>query len=236
MQKIRGLMKKKLLTAAFILFNITSTFAADHPAKPRKLNVAEYKTMLPEKCRFENPPFSDIFNCATQTFSIKGSPVNPAIIEEFLGSIEDRSNVAMAFNLINAQDSSRFLHEENSISINKYDNFIEIESLNKEGDGFSYRVEGITKKGYHVLSTKTWSKDGSGIFASLLIVKLEKDQAFNDGDIEKTLLLKNYGQIIIGDRNDFEIEIKGNTLKINSPNSTGEQNSESREIDLSKIY
>jgi hypothetical protein len=92
----------------------------------------------------------------------------------------------------------------------------------KEEHSFSYTVEGVTENGVFVLQAQEWGGGGTGVFPSLLFVRIRQDMGFGelkDDKLDltrKRILIEILGEIPLGDRVSSDIKIDGNTVMIQS--------------------
>jgi hypothetical protein len=216
-----------LVTLLFLGCFSTNTFG----------NATE-QSNLPKECLTKDAPFETLKSCAEKYFVVYGEAINPKIIEELNGLISDSHSQVISIDLLNSQNSNRFFNAD-PISIEKHGQFYKVtkKSTPVKDDAastFSYAVEGHTKNGIYIIKTVE-SGGGSGVFPTLLFLKLREDKSLDVGKLklnkniqhikrtEKRLLLDIIGSLALGDRSQSTISIKENSLFIEKENHLDEK-------------
>ncbi len=80
------------------------------------------------------------------------------------------------------------------------------------GNGFfEYRRLGMSSTGVHVLEVFACT-GGSGVFKSLLFVRLERDRLRDEHAPKVRTILRSMGSVTLGDRDDGEIKMVGDQV------------------------
>ena len=154
--------------------------------------------------------------------------VNPRILHEMGGWLSDTGDLVVAINLTDANDSNRFSTSGDEVEALQSAGRCPFVWWRKapEADGwsresFGYRYIGMTDSGVLVLKTAS-SGGGSGTFMDLLFLAVERghgiadDAEPEDGGVIRAdrgrIVLRKLGTIVLGDRWDGELRVRGNDL------------------------
>lgn len=147
------------------------------------------------------------------------------IIQDLSTSISDRGDQIVAINLLDSQDSNRYFGETGVKEIAGQNPYVFTSTTNILGNEtnlteFGYELVGRTSSGVYVLKTGDW-EGGSGSFQDLMFVTFEYDQGIDcdwgKGVVQftgKRLLIKKLGEVVLGDRWDGSLKIRGDSLYI----------------------
>ena len=182
--------------------------------------------------------------------------VNPRLLHEMAGWLSDTGDLVVAINLTDANDSNRFStwgDEVEAVESSGRCPFVwwrqapEADAHSRES--FGYRYVGMTDSGVQVLKTAS-SGGGSGTFVDLLFLAIERghgiaaDAEPEDGGViradRERVVLRKLGAIVLGDRWDGELRVRGNELFIgrdegwfeNHPDFTERQAERTLTIDI----
>lgn len=154
--------------------------------------------------------------------------VHPKIIEDLSTRMSDTGEQVVAVNLVESAHTNRYFGDVAVSGQGLPFIYYEAgEACKEEGacpNGpafFGYRLVGVTRSGVNVLITE-WSGGGSGRFRSLLLVKIEFERGLtNYSQGIKVLrfdrgrwLAKRVGEIILGDRYEGDVAVKGDSIYI----------------------
>jgi hypothetical protein len=138
-----------------------------------------------------------------------GTPIHPGCIEQLTTDLADSRPVVAAVDVEGCQASTRYsspTESEGAI----------IRWRDPEGGGrgyFQYEDLGTLASGAHVLRVAT-SGGGSGVFQSLLFVRLEERPALEDGHTRKRVVLELVGSETLGDRAQATVTLRGDVVTI----------------------
>lgn len=190
-------MKLHYLLAGFALCAATSLAFGGEPKQPGLF--------------FEHPPF-----------------IHPKIIEDLSTGVSDTGEQVVAINLVESTGSNRYFGKiESSGEERPFVYYEDKDVCNGESacpmgpPFFGYRLVGVTLSGVNVLFTES-SGGGSGRFRSLLLVTIEHGKGltnYSKGIQVLRLdrgrwLVKRIGEIMLGDRYEGDISVKGNSIYI----------------------
>ena len=162
-----------------------------------------------------------------RVFLQKAPFVHPKIIEDLSAWVSDSGEQVVAINLAESENTNRYFGD---IQINGtvrpfvfYENKDECKESGcpMGAPSFGYRAIGRTPAGVYVLFTE-WSGGGTGRFRRILLVSLEKDRALTNYSSGTKVLrldrerwvIRKLGEIVLGDRYEGEIVLRGNRLEI----------------------
>lgn len=154
----------------------------------------------------------------TKKFYYENEPVNLRIIQALTTWLSDGGNQIVAINLRDSQKSNRFFCDK-SIKIRPLDKEKQMVSVElKDNEWFAYVYVGQTSSGILVLRT-LYSSGGSGMFNSILLLKLEKEPKYTYDEEKqiikssgKEIVLKKLTEISLTDRWQGHIKIEGNSI------------------------
>ena len=197
-----------------------------------KKEVKKFQSTLPGACGRKEQSFEVLKSCAQNFFVVNGEPISPSIINSLASFISDEGDQISSIDLLGAQGSNRFFDKE--VTFQKYhQHLIVTADMTNEFCTdphicyFSYKVEGKTKNGIYVLSTREQS-GGTGIFVTFLFLKIKEDAAFDFSNLKsdnkthhlkptrKRLLLEKIGEDAMGDcaTCGHEVKVKDNQVTI----------------------
>jgi len=163
----------------------------------------------------------------SRVFLEKAPFVHPKIIEDLSAWVSDSGEQVVAINLDESENTNRYF---GNIQVNGtvrpfvfYENKDECEESGcpMGAPSFGYRAVGRTPGGIYVLFTE-WSGGGSGRFRRILLVSFERDRGLTNYASGTRVLrldrqrwvIKRLGEIVLGDRYEGEIVLRGNRLVI----------------------
>lgn len=202
------------------------------------------------------PPAQSVPTIETGYSFTRAPFVNPRILHEMGAWLSDTGDLVVAINLTDANDSNRFSTWGDEVEARESPGrcpFVwwrqapEADGWSRES--FGYRYVGMTDSGVQVLETAS-SGGGSGTFVDLLFLAIERghgiaaDAEHEDGGViradRERVVLRKLGTIVLGDRWDGELRVRGNELFIgrdegwfaNHPDFTERQVERTLTIDL----
>jgi hypothetical protein len=224
----------------FIIFTLTRppVIVADES----ELGILKWASIyLPAECRSKSSEVDTTvsFKCSQEYFSYSGQPIHPKIIEDLTTWLSDGGDQVVSISLDDSQQCNRYFGDIKIKPIEGENPYI---FYREEGSYFGYQYLGNTDSGVNILGISE-SGGGSGIFKSLLFVKIEEDYGitFNDDTNvikkdRKRILVKKLGSVILGDRYSGELKIEGNRLLIGKDTgdfANGSERNRIIEIDIS---
>ena len=176
------------------------------------------------------------------TYSFRTAPfIHPKIVGDLVGSLADAGDQVVAINLLDSQDSNRYYGEifvtpqtDPLVPSWPWLYALDGEPYAAAPPGsirgqelFAYRYVGSTPSGLDVLHY-TYSGGGSGLFSSVVFVRIESDVGVDYGrpagvhhaqgpvgpEIRRRELIRMVGRIPLGDRWQGTIEVVGNDVVV----------------------
>lgn len=176
------------------------------------------------------------------TYSFRTAPfIHPKIVGDLVGSLADAGDQVVAINLLDSQDSNRYYGEifvtpqtDPLVPSWPWLYALDGEPYAAAPPGsirgqelFAYRYVGSTPSGLDVLHY-TYSGGGSGLFNSVVFVRIESDVGVDYGrpagvhhaqgpvgpEIRRRELIRMVGRIPLGDRWQGTIEVVGNDVVV----------------------
>lgn len=142
-------------------------------------------------------------------FKFDGTNIHPGCFMELLADMADARPVTAAVDLEGCRNSGKY-----SAKPVVAGGQVRFEDEKLLGKGyFSYKYIGLSSAGRHVVETFS-STDGSGVFSTLLIVKITGGSVYVDGKKQSRTLLQTTGWYNLGDRDDGTVMLRGNRLEI----------------------
>jgi hypothetical protein len=145
---------------------------------------------------------------ACSPFEYQGKPINPALVRAFEPFVsDDVPPITVKLNVSAAQDSNEYFQKFETSRSGEigYEN---------GGNRFAYKLVGCAK-GTYVLRTFA-SSEGSGIFQSLLLVRMKQELAYDADGQSRSLqtFLTVQRRLVLGDRDTAKASLAGSTLTI----------------------
>jgi hypothetical protein len=148
-------------------------------------------------------------------FKLRGAPINPKIIEEFIPWDSDNKPSIMSVDMaVSNAGTNRYYVGESPI-LDKFD-FISVKETNCTDNSFvifKYKWLGKLQNDIHVIE---YINDGSfsGVFISLVFVKFKIDSYNSNGKKYKQLLMTNVASYGLGDRTENNIKLYKNKNRV----------------------
>jgi HNH endonuclease len=141
--------------------------------------------------------------------------IHPLIVRELLGWISDPAATVIAVDLTSANRSNRFFGE---FSIASRDGRTWVEWAGDKGEYFTYAHIANSPSGIQMVECYDGG-GGSGVFGSVALFSLERDQALAEERNAKLsarprIILKSLGSVTLGDRYKGKIAYEGRLLVI----------------------
>lgn len=194
---------------------------------------------FPETCQTKVEDFKQTLKCAQQYFIIEGQPINPMIIKDLSTWISDGGDQVVAINLLDSQTSNKYFHNPSkNRKTGKYFS-VEVPPSSKEEHSFSYALEGVTDNGVFIIQTTEWGGGGTGVFPSLLFVRIRREMGFGgikNGKLDlnhQRILIEKLGELPLGDRVRAIVKVQGNTVTIDSEQNLPPYKKSTQKITLS---
>jgi hypothetical protein len=136
-----------------------------------------------------------------------GRRVHPAALEFFLPPACDTVTSVVAIDMVGFLASNKA-----SFDYSFTEGIACYRDPDAHGNGyFQYRYLGATTNRTHILETAV-SGGGSGVFMTLMFVRLESDRTIEEGEPRQRALLKLAGTYSLGDRDNGDLTIEGNKV------------------------
>lgn len=164
-------------------------------------------------------PLSETNGQKLTKYSFTEEPyINPKIIQDMISWLSDSGDQIVSINLYDAQNSNRYFATTKTKKIRDNYPFI---YYHEDNESFGYQYVGELKnQNIHVLKI-TDNVSGSGVFKTLLLVKLLEDKGiiFDEGKNvikmkKNRRLIKKIGQLSLGDRYSGNIHIEDDRIVI----------------------
>jgi len=168
--------------------------------------------VIPAALSFHRPP------AVPPPFEIDGQPVHPACIYELLTRLSDLRPIRTAVDVQGCVESDE--HSGGTVSYLRGGVWYRNPDV-MERRYLAYWVVGTTQGGVHVLETAE-SGGGSGIFMSVLLVRLSQEIYVHDDGWGTRWILTSLGEIDLGDRSDKRVTLQGETLLVRDPEGSEE--------------
>ena len=112
------------------------------------IEYLRFTKSLSAVCQKSEPTRDEALSCVRRSFTVRGKPVNPRIIQQMETWYSDKGNLVTAINLLAAQDSNQFFTGEDVITIKQEkDGHFELTSKREKDVIFGYRLIGSTPRG-----------------------------------------------------------------------------------------
>jgi hypothetical protein len=143
----------------------------------------------------------------TALFQLNGKPIHPSCLLLLNGELADLLPVSTAVDIEGCIQSNQY-----GIPFVVEDNWYRISDKSLTGDGyFQYRQLGVGNDGIHIIQIEE-SGGGSGIFGTLLLVRLQNDRVFESGKWQDRAEIVCCGSCPLGDRDFRSIEVRGDRV------------------------
>lgn len=141
--------------------------------------------------------------------------VHPLIVRELLGWISDGDAPVVSIDVASGNQSNQFFGE---FTVERYRGRPFVKWKGPDGETFSYVHVATSPSGVEMVECYS-SGGGSGVFGSVAMFCWEYDEALREDingrlSTERRLLLKQLGEIALGDRYDGSITYKDGLLTI----------------------
>ncbi len=141
--------------------------------------------------------------------------VHPLIVRELLGWISDGDAPVVSIDVASGNQSNQFFGD---FTVESYRGRSLVEWKGPDGESFSYVHVATSPSGVEMVECYS-SGGGSGVFGSVALFCWEYDEALKEDisgklSTERRLLLKQLGEIALGDRYDGSITYKDGLLTI----------------------
>ena len=193
------------------------------------IGVSAGKKIIYPSCQ-ENPNNIGIQKlCLEKYFVFKGRPIHPKIIQDFMTWLSDTGDQVVAINLEDSQGANRYCCDDD-VTIRVTADGKTFAKAERNGGGWiAYIFHGRTSDGLYFLEVNE-SGGGSGIFGTLLILKITEEFYFKQHTVQnfakyinpkidksqkKRLHLNKVGTVLLGDRQAHKIQIINDALVIN---------------------
>jgi hypothetical protein len=215
----------------------------------KELKIQEFKGTLPADCRKENATDDELSKCAKEYFVYKGKPLNVKMVFDLIPWIQDNQFQVLAVDVGDSFEADRYFEGDN-YSIEKKERWFKVilnetdPSVRYYGDStLSYEILGKTTSEVYVIRIVNFPNRGTGVFSSLLFVKVETEPKFqfvkDDASgstrykaVGNRIVLRKLADYRLGDRMFSEIKINGNTVEMKlTPQLTEECQTETLELD-----
>ena len=160
---------------------------------------------------------SSLLDEELKSFRFKGKPIHPAVVEELITPLADPLPTIVSVEVEGGHRNNKARGTPSS-NANGYIEYTDpyTHGSSPNGNGyFCYRHLGRTAEGIHVLKTLS-SGGGSGIFMDIIFIRFEWDDAYEQGEYRKRVIMKRVGDFCLGDRDDGTIKLDGNKLTIST--------------------
>jgi hypothetical protein len=144
---------------------------------------------------------------------VDGVVVHPGAFAELTTWLSDGMPRIAAVDLIGIADSNRWFQ-----AVERSDDDVTIRnSEGWRGEGsFTYRAIGRAPNG--IVVVETWDNGGgSGVFESLLLVRIERHRFDDEGERAERIEMRAVGEFSLGDRAGRPVELDGALIRIGAP-------------------
>ncbi|MGH8645599.1 MAG: hypothetical protein ACREX4_14525 [Gammaproteobacteria bacterium] len=136
-------------------------------------------------------------------------PVHPGCIQGLTAGFADSHPVVAAVDLEGCRRSNRY-----SLTPEVDGGVLRWRDPATEGGGyFQYEYLGVLTSGVHVVLVGE-SGGGSGVFQSLVFMRIRASQVLEDGQVRKRDTLELVGSETLGDRAEVKVNLNGDTVTI----------------------
>ena len=186
-----------------------------------KLSVSKITKSLDPACENSSDDFDTIKFCLEKHLFYQKNPLHPEILSDLLPFYSDSGDIIVSINLTDAFDSNQYCCEDFSTELNDGRASVRLDYPNENGF-LIYSYLGATDNGAMVI--KIWQNGGgSGVFSSLLIIKVKKRlganfDLYNSEGVyfdKQQVVIEKLLSIALGDRQETSIKINGNSISVN---------------------
>jgi hypothetical protein len=140
---------------------------------------------------------------------VEGSAVHPGCIRELTTELADSMPVVAGIDIVGCRDSNEYASEyETSGQVLRWR-----DPTSTRGAYFQYEYLGSLSNGVHVVMTAD-SGGGSGIFQSLLFLRVGQATVLEDGKPRVRQMLTLVGSESVGDRAEVTVQLSGESVTI----------------------
>lgn len=150
-----------------------------------------------------------------ENFTFKGSLINPIVFHSFIPWISDPIPSCMALDIM-ASNNANLFYTTGAVSLNK-DGYVVVENnsdLYPTADTFRYKWLGRLDNAIHILECIEENESSSGIFINLVFLQFELSDFSYNGLSYTQLMMKNKGELGIGDRTTTKITLHPKSNKV----------------------
>jgi hypothetical protein len=139
-----------------------------------------------------------------QAFVFNGKPVHPACVQALNIELADLLPIYAAVDIEGLCKSNQFVDRPISI----HDGYLRAVTDDHTGAYFEYRCIGVVRGNEFALDTYEYT-GGTGIFRTLMFVRLVNDQVWENGKTRTRTQLLSCGYYNLGDHDNRRIEVRG---------------------------
>jgi hypothetical protein len=147
---------------------------------------------------------------AVPGFVWEGRSVHPGCLRELTIGLADSQPVAVALDLNGCRGSNRYASSSYAVD----GAVLRWHPQPGSREYFQYEYLGVLASGIHVLRVAEGGGSGSGIFQSLLFVRLGTASRLDDGQRRQGPILTLAGFQTLGDRAQATVELKGRDVVV----------------------
>ena len=228
LQKGHQLKRLGYLNGAILLYK--KSLAADPEYSSAKLSLesamaelsgSKIAKSLDQACQNKSDDFDTIKFCLEKHLFYKKNPLHPEILSDLLPLYSDSGDIIISINLTDAFDSNQYCCEDFKTKLNDGKASVRLDYPNEKGF-LIYSYLGVTDNGALVIKIMQ-NGGGSGVFSSLLIIKVKKRlganfDLYNSEGVyfdKQQIVIEKLLSIALGDRQETSIKINGNSISIN---------------------
>ena len=228
LQKGHQLKRLGYLNGAILLYK--KSLAADPEYSSAKLSLesamaelsgSKIAKSLDQACQNKSDDFDTIKFCLEKHLFYKKNPLHPEILSDLLPLYSDSGDIIISINLTDAFDSNQYCCEDFKTKLNDGKASVRLDYPNEKGF-LIYSYLGVTDNGALVIKIMQ-NGGGSGVFSSLLIIKVKKRlganfDLYNSEGVyfdKQQIVIEKLLSIALGDRQKTSIKINGNSISIN---------------------
>ena len=228
LQKGHKLKRLGYLNGAILLYK--KSLEADPEYSPAKLSLesamaelsgSKIAKSLDQACQNNSDDFDTIKFCLEKHLFYQKNPLHPEILSDLLPLYSDSGDIIISINLTDAFDSNQYCCEDFKTKLNDGKASVRLDYPNEKGF-LIYSYLGVTDNGALVIKIMQ-NGGGSGVFSSLLIIKVKKRlganfDLYNSEGVyfdKQQIVIEKLLSIALGDRQKTSIKINGNSISIN---------------------
>ena len=186
-----------------------------------ELSGSKIAKSLDQACQNKSDDFDTIKFCLEKHLFYKKNPLHPEILSDLLPLYSDSGDIIISINLTDAFDSNQYCCEDFKTKLNDGKASVRLDYPNEKGF-LIYSYLGVTDNGALVIKIMQ-NGGGSGVFSSLLIIKVKKRlganfDLYNSEGVyfdKQQIVIEKLLSIALGDRQETSIKINGNSISIN---------------------